>query len=235
MAAGAELALGAVQAILKLAGAPALAVDGKWGPRTSRSYSAASAAVKKTANAAHESLTGETIESTYLAPSEPKPLTGRELFDATVVPELVRAAKEAGLRPSAVVAQIAHESGWGASGLAVRSNNFAGLKFNSVSYYPGRPVGSQTYVTTEYVGGKPQRVSDGFAVFDSPGHFADVYVWYLLDSNSAYRYAGIKDARSDREFFEILKRGGYATDPAYVNSLLAMSRSVLNRYGEQVA
>jgi len=152
-----------------------------------------------------------------------------------VVGAVASEAKKRGLDPSYYLAQIVLETGWGRSVPRLpngqSSNNYAGLKYESVKT---QVKGKTSTTTLEYLKGLPQTVRDAFAVFDTPGDFARVYFWYLLDSPSAYRYKGLEAARSAQEFGNILQKGGYATDPAYADKVAAAANSVVARYGSDI-
>lgn len=220
-----------IQTLLKFEGGhQRLAVDGLIGNQTRTAYANTAPLVvqqiKRTVKAATGGNSDELI-------GVEKTTVKEDDFGAVVL-ALQAAARKAGLIPSAVVAQVVHESGWGRSALSRRYNNYAGLKYNAVARYPGVKVNSTQMMTHEYVDGRRVEMSDGFAVFDSVAHFADAYVWYLTESPSSYRYKGIVNASDEREYFTILKDGGYATDPKYVDSLVNVHRSVVRRYPEVV-
>lgn len=213
------------QAVLKFQnGGRSLGVDGVAGNETKRAFHSASAETKDLITKSALAATGLDISS--LIPAIVLPNTD---FVSDVVPVVARAALSAGLLPLAVVTQITLESGWGQSALARDHFNFGGLKFNSVSSFPGIKPLSTTMKTQEFIDGKNVEVSAGFASFRSVEHFADVYVWYLLKSGSAYRYPGLSQATTVRDYFAILKKGGYATDPNYVSKAENLSRSVKDR------
>lgn len=225
------------QAVLRFAGNERISVDGAVGKQTQSALGRASADIKTQAAAAVRAATGLDINDLI-----PKIVEQVSDFGTQVVPMLVESAKRAGLLPAGVVAQIVLESGWGASDLSRKWNNYAGLKYNAVSSYPGVKPGSTSMQTQEFIEGKMVSVSQGFATFNDARHFADVYVWYLLEGPSAYRYRNYQgmrgrliDAATTEEFFKILKNGGYATDPQYVSKAQAIVASVERRYGELLA
>lgn len=220
-----------VQAILRVNGNKSLGVDGVVGSRTRTAVSVASPLLLEKANAATMAAYGLSVDD--LIP--PVLINTGDNFAVDVVPALLRASKARGLPPVAVVAQVAFESNWGNSGLSRDYRNYAGLKFNSVKKFPGIKPGSTTMQTTEFVDGKGVTLSEGFATFVSADHFAEVYVWYLLESGSAYRYPGLRNVRTPNEFFTILKNGGYATDPLYVTKLNGMVGSVERRFSNLLA
>lgn len=218
------------QTVLRFAGGAKIAVDGSVGDQTQRALASASPDIREQAKIAVKAVTGLNIDDLIPAVVEKLNDFGRE-----VVPALITAAKSAGLIPEAVVAQVVLESGWGQSQLARQYHNYGGLKYNSVSSFPGKKPGSTQMRTTEFIAGNNVSVSAGFATFDSPRHFAEVYVWYLLSGGSSYRYRGIQRAATTKEYFEILKKGGYATDPEYVSKSEALVASVKMWYRDMLA
>lgn len=216
-----------LQTVLKFEGGKkGLVVDGMIGPRTRSAYATSGASVIAKVKSVIDSV-GLNVEDIVgdVTPT-PKPLTPFE----TVVKKVMVAAERAGLIPLAVAAQITAESSWGKSGLSSRWNNYAGIKYNAMDGYPGKPVKSTHMLTQEFVDGKMVTISDGFAAFDDIDHFVDGYIWYLLESAPARkRYRGLTNAKTVEEYFQILKDGGYATDPDYVRKGVAVSRSVQTR------
>lgn len=225
-----KLAIAASQAILRVTTQPGLGVDGVWGKKTSAAFEKAPGHVVRALDDATQALANKSARDLAPAPAASK----RSSFDV-LVSVLTPIARSANLIPEAVIAQVALESGWGSSELASRHFNFGGLKYAAVSYYPGQSPGRAVMNTQEYEKGAMRGVVDGFATFEDEEHFASVYVWYLTKSRSSYRYTGLVDAETPRQYFQILKNGGYATDPQYVDKLSSMVSSVTRRYSDQLA
>lgn len=218
------------QAVLRFAGNEKISVDGAVGKLTQSALARVSSDVKTQAAAAVRAATGLDINDLI-----PAIVDNVSDFGTQVVPMLISSAKSAGLLPAAVVAQVVLESGWGASELSRKWFNYAGLKYNAVSSFPGVKPGSTNMRTQEFIEGKMVSTSDGFATFQNPRHFADVYVWYLTQGPSSYRYRGLAAAATTEEFFNILKNGGYATDPAYVSKAQSIVSSVQRRFESMLA
>lgn len=216
-----------LQTVLKFEGGKkGLVVDGVIGPRTRSAYATSRASVIRKVKAVVESVGLDVNDVIGTEPPATKPLTPFE----SVLKKAMVAAEQAGLIPLAVAAQLTAESSWGKSGLSSRWNNYGGIKYNSMEGYPGKPIKSTHMLTQEFVDGKMVTISDGFAVFNDLDHFVDGYIWYLTRSAPARkRYSGLTEATSVKEYFQILKDGGYATDPNYVSKGVAVSRSVMNR------
>lgn len=129
-------------------------------------------------------------------------------------------AAKIGCSPQAIVAQAALESGWGAAAIG---NNVFGIKADSS--WTGK---RQLVWTREVIDRQSVMVQDWFRDYDS---LADCIAdhFEFLRRNTRYAAAGVFDydnSKSDEEYFAALKRAGYATDPDYVASLVAMLKSV---------
>ena len=127
-----------------------------------------------------------------------------------------RAAESAtGIPATFMVAQAAHESGWGRREIlhadGSPSHNLFGIKAGAG--WDG-PVAEVT--TTEYVDGAARKVKARFRAYASAAEsFAD-YARLLRDSPRYRELIGQRDAES---FAQGLQRAGYATDPAYADKL----------------
>jgi len=139
--------------------------------------------------------------------------------------EAARAAEaQTGIPASFMVAQAAHESGWGqrqilnADGTA--SNNLFGIKAGA--NWKG-PVAEVT--TTEYIDGQAKKVTAKFRAYASPAEsFAD----YAQLMKTSPRYTGVlENSGSAQEFAQGLQRAGYATDPAYADKLTRVINTTL--------
>ncbi len=140
------------------------------------------------------------------------------------------AERQTGIPASFMVAQAALETGWGRKEInhadGSPSYNLFGIKAG-----PGwrGPVAEVT--TTEFIGGKPQKVVARFRAYGSHAEsFAD-YARLMKDSP---RYQPVLAAAgSATGFAEGLQKAGYATDPAYadklgrvINTTLRLQRSL---------
>lgn len=132
------------------------------------------------------------------------------------------AAKEAqaatGIPASFMLAQAAHESGWGKREINNKdgspSFNVFGIK--ATAAWTGKVTEVQT---TEYVDGKPQKVTAKFRAYDS---YADAFKDYarLLGNNERYREVLAQAHKGNAESFARgLQKAGYATDPEYADKL----------------
>ena len=121
-----------------------------------------------------------------------------------------------GIPAAFMVAQAAHESGWGQREIrhtdGTPSHNLFGIKAG------GSWTGKVAEVaTTEYVDGQPRKVMAKFRAYDSyEASFRD-YARLIKDSP---RYQQVMANTATPEgFANALQRAGYATDPAYADKL----------------
>jgi peptidoglycan hydrolase FlgJ len=162
-----------------------------------------------------------------------------------------RAAEaQTGIPASFMVAQAAHESGWGRRDIrnadGSSSNNLFGIKAGANWTGPVAEV-----VTTEYVGGKAHKVTAKFRAYESTDASFRDYAKLMKESP---RYAGVvagvapkavegvqlaaytptanfsgadTSAASASKFARGLQRAGYATDPAYADKLTRVINTTL--------
>lgn len=140
------------------------------------------------------------------------------------------AERQTGIPASFMLSQAALETGWGRKEInhADGSPSFNLFGIKAGPSWRG-PVAEVT--TTEYVGGKPQKVVARFRAYGSHAEsFAD-YAKLMKDSP---RYQQVLAAAgSATGFAEGLQKAGYATDPAYaeklgrvINTTLRLQRSL---------
>ena len=121
-----------------------------------------------------------------------------------------------GIPANFMLAQAAHESGWGARGITnadgTPSHNLFGIKAGA-----GWTGAVAEVMTTEYVGGQPRKMVQRFRAYANAGEaFAD----YARLMKESPRYQGVIAAGGDaRGFAQNLQRAGYATDPHYAAKL----------------
>jgi len=132
------------------------------------------------------------------------------------------AAKQAqaatGIPASFMIAQAAHESGWGKREI---TNKDGSPSFNvfGIKATPGWTGKVAEVQTTEYVDGKPQKVTAKFRAYSS---YAEAFTDYakVLGSNDRYRDVVAKAGTGNAEAFaQGLQKAGYATDPEYASKL----------------
>ena len=191
------------------------------------------------------------IPSTRTANDTPPPLTTRPL--PTRIPQAgaagfvqqhgdaARAAEaDTGIPAAFMVAQAAHETGWGRKEIRHADGSPA---FNLFGIKAGAgwkgPVAEVT--TTEYIDGKAQKTVARFRAY---GSYAESFADYARLMRDSPRYRGMvaevtglaaadRGADAAAGFAQGLQRAGYATDPAYadklgrvINTTLRLQRSI---------
>jgi flagellar protein FlgJ len=141
-----------------------------------------------------------------------------------------RAEAATGIPAAFMVAQAAHETGWGRKEIlhadGSPSHNLFGIKAG-----PGWTGPVAEVRTTEYVDGQPRSVIARFRAYASHAEsFAD---YARLMTNSARYRPVLAQAGSAEGFAQGLQQAGYATDPAYadkltriINTTLRLQRSI---------
>jgi flagellar protein FlgJ len=174
--------------------------------------------------------TGAKSANTTLQPLDrlDKPVKIPEKGAAGFVQQHTGAAAQAeaatGIPAAFMIAQAAHETGWGRKEIkhadGTPANNLFGIKAGA--NWSG-PVAEVT--TTEYIGGVARKVTQKFRAYASHAEsFAD-YAKLMKDSP---RYAGVVAKGSDASAFaQGLQKAGYATDPAYADKLTRVINTTL--------
>lgn len=167
---------------------------------------------------------GSGYESTAGAASESTDSTGRER--PAHVAEFLRelrgpaqaASRTTGVPAELILAQAALETGWGRNEIPTGDGN------NSYNLF-GIKTGSQwqgettDITTTEYVDGRAVKIVDRFRVYDD---FEAAFTDYARLIGDNPRYAGVVTASNADAAARALQAGGYATDPAYADKLIAI-------------
>jgi flagellar protein FlgJ len=140
------------------------------------------------------------------AETEPATSAQRASFVRSLEPLAQIAGDSLGVAPDTLIAQAALETGWGrnvpADSSGRSSSNLFGIK-------AGDSWGGASVLATQ-------------AAFRSYGSAAQSVGDYVSLLRGSARYAGALGAGSDVQAFGSgLQRGGYATDPDYVNKLVA--------------
>lgn len=132
-------------------------------------------------------------------------------------PALV-ASDESGVPAKLILAQAALETGWGKEKIKTErgadSFNVFGIKAGS--YWEGPTTNIKT---TEYVNGVAQKSVEKFRVYQS---YEEAFYDYARLIKNAPRYQGVVNATNEVAAAHAIQRGGYATDPAYANKLIAV-------------
>ncbi len=135
---------------------------------------------------------------------------------------------QTGIPANFMVAQAAHESGWGRREIknADGSTSFNVFGIKAGGNWNG-PVATVT--TTEYVDGTPHKVAAKFRAY---GSYEEAFRDYAKLMTESSRYAGAvaqvaSGNTSAAGFAAGLQRAGYATDPAYAEKLTRMMNTML--------
>src|SRR5579863_9574144 len=181
--------------------------------------SQASTAAKAAGGAAAYTAT-QRAGSTAPSPASPEVQAS---FVRTMWDNAQQAGQQLGVDPRNLIAQAALETNWGrnlpqdAGGRS--SNNLFGVKASGG--WTGGTVGT---TTQEYQRGAPSSTAAQFRAYTSPEESFQDYV-ALLRNNP--RYAAALNTGADvHAFASGLQRGGYATDPAYVQKVRSVAQDV---------
>lgn len=147
-----------------------------------------------------------------------------EEFVAYIGPIAHEDMKKTGILASVTTAQAILESGYGSTELAVQANNLFGMKASLSGNTWSSDWGGQTYdkKTIEY--DEDGNMYTEVATFRRYGtHAASVkdHSDYLAGAKNGtqLRYKGVVGNKSYKKTVELIKKGGYATDPKYVDKL----------------
>ena len=129
------------------------------------------------------------------------------------------AEKISGIPATFMIAQAAHETGWGRKEIknadGTTSYNLFGMKAG-----PSWKGATTDITTTEYIGGKAHKVTQTFRAYSS---YAESFADYASTMKNSPRYAAVVAAGNDANgFAKGLQKAGYATDPAYATKLAKM-------------
>ena len=160
------------------------------------------------------------------ASSEPADKLSRTQSDFVRVHTQAAKAAEAdtGIPATFMVAQAAHESGWGQREIRNADGTSA---FNLFGIKAGSSwKGATTAITTtEVVDGQAHKVVAKFRAYGSYAESFNDYAQLMKDNP---RYAGVLAAgKSADGFAQGLQRAGYATDPAYAHKLARVINTTL--------
>jgi flagellar protein FlgJ len=134
------------------------------------------------------------------------------------------AETQTGIPASFMVAQAAHESGWGRHEIR-NADGSASFNLFGIKAGPGwkGPVAEVT--TTEYIEGVARKVVAKFRAYAS---YADSFSDYARLIKDSPRYGQVvANAGSAEGFAQGLQRAGYASDPAYAEKLTRVINTTL--------
>ena len=134
------------------------------------------------------------------------------------------AEAQSGIPASFMVAQAAHESGWGKHEIrhadGTSAHNLFGIKAGAG--WTGKVA---QVTTTEVIDGAPRKVVAKFRAYDSYDESFRDYARLMKDNP---RYAQVIAAGNNAQgFAQGLQRAGYATDPGYADKLTRVINTTL--------
>lgn len=145
-------------------------------------------------------------------------------FMAAAIPLAQASQRASGVPASIKLAQAILETGWGTSELAIRGNNYFGIKAHRG---PGT-AGVVWINTSEYVNGTWIRVDAAFRAYHT---MAESFVDHDRFLSGSERYNRCFETEDPQEFARRLQAAGYATDPTYADKLIrVMDRFNLYAY-----
>lgn len=156
----------------------------------------------------------------------------KDMVEADVIkrvgPLFTADQKKSGVLASVSLAQFILESGYGKSELAQNANNCFGMKKSlsgntwSGSSWDGKSV--YTKETQEWDGSKYITITADFRKYDCMEKSIADHSAYLLGAKngSSLRYDGLKNCTDYRNAVQIIKDGGYATSPTYVQNICSI-------------
>lgn len=134
-------------------------------------------------------------------------------FLRDAVPAAQQSQRAYGVPASVTLAQAILESGWGASALTRKANNYFGIKAAANA----DPDSYAEFETTEFVDGRETRVMARFARYPSPAASFEAHA-RLLAFAPRYMPAMARE-RDPLGFAEQLQACGYSTNPSYAGEL----------------
>lgn len=129
-----------------------------------------------------------------------------ENFIRSIAPYAARVSKATGIPAEVLIGMAANETGFGKY---AEGNNLFGIKGTG-------PAGSFSTQTWEDYGQGRVDIQDSFRAYHSPAESMMDFAKLVMTSP---RYAGAMGQTSVTGFVDGLRRGGYMTDPAYVQKI----------------
>lgn len=152
--------------------------------------------------------------------------------------------EETRILPRVVIAQACLESGFGLGADAkvlTEANNLLGMKAdlinNTWSQYTVWDGKTITKKTPEYINGKLVYKVDTFRRYKDYENCIRDYEMFLLHvrNDLGYKYRSVQGLTDPRSVITVISRGGYATDPAYIEKVMRIiEQENLAKYDEEV-
>ena len=160
----------------------------------------------------------DTWAALFQGPNDGVPVTETDQFLATIAPLAKEAKDRFGVPAAVAMAQASQETGWGRF---APGNNYFGVKCHNQAPGPV-PFECQELATGEWENGEQVEIRDRFRSYASMRDSVLDYANFLRTNSrydKAFAVAGDPDA-----FAKGLQAAGYATDPAYADSLIAIMK-----------
>lgn len=205
--------------------------DGSFGNDTLTALKKFEAAVGSTIDGIYSEKDKTILAKMYASKTSAK--NNQDQFIAKVGAMAKADMAKSGICAAVTVAQAILESGWGKSELAVNANNLFGMKKNlsgntwKGSAWDGKSVYSKQ--TKEVYASGPATIQADFRAYKDWQASVNDHSAYLsgAKNGSALRYKGLAGCTDYKKAAQIIKDGGYATSPDYVQKLCRL----IEQYG----
>jgi peptidoglycan hydrolase FlgJ len=125
------------------------------------------------------------------------------------------AAAKSGIPATFMIAQAAHETGWGRKEIK-HADGSPAFNLFGIKAGPGWNGPTAEITTTEVIGGVAHKVKAKFRAYSS---YAESFADYAKLMTNSPRYQHVAKADTASEFARGLQKAGYATDPHYADKL----------------
>lgn len=125
------------------------------------------------------------------------------------------AAERSGIPAAFMIAQAAHETGWGRKEIR-HADGSPAFNLFGIKAGPGWNGPTAEITTTEVIGGVAHKVKAKFRAYSS---YAESFADYARMMTNNPRYEAVAKADTAAGFARGLQKAGYATDPAYADKL----------------
>ena len=151
---------------------------------------------------------------------------GREGFVQHLSGTAERVAQDSGIPASFMLGQAGHETGWGKSEIRHKdgSNSFNLFGIKAGKGWTGKVA---EITTTEFINGKPQKVTAKFRAYDSYEDSFRDYARLIKESPRYEKAESVAQSGSAMDYASALQKAGYATDPEYAKKLGGAINSVV--------
>lgn len=151
---------------------------------------------------------------------------GRDAFVQYLSGTAERVAQESGIPAAFMLGQAGHETGWGKSAIkkADGSDSFNLFGIKATKGWTGKVA---EVTTTEYIDGKPRKVTAKFRAYDSYEESFRDYARLIKESPRYEKAESVAKTGSAVAYAAALQKAGYATDPEYARKLSGAIQSAL--------